>query len=145
MSGYFTSIYAAFVIFILVGLVLMIPWLLYSYWKYGYLSVWASFVTYSFVFYMLAALFLVLFPLPATSDTCSLQSSDAVQYTLDPFSLIRDVMNNSSVVWSQPSTYGRLLTQPVSLHALFNFLLLRSFGVYLRYFFSQRSYWKRAF
>lgn len=145
MSGYFTSIYAAFVIFILVGLVLMIPWLMYSYRKYGYLSVWASIVTYSFVFYMLAALFLVLLPLPATRDTCSLQPSDTVHYTLVPFSFIRDIMSNSSIVWSQPSTYGRLLTQPASIQALFNFLLLMPFGVYLRYFFSQRSYWKKAF
>lgn len=145
MSGYFTSIYASFVIFILVGLVLMIPWLIYCYRKYGYLSVWASIVTYSFVFYMLAALFLVLLPLPATRDTCSLQPSDTVHYTLFPFSFIRDIMSNSSVVWSQPSTYGRLLTQPASIQALFNFLLLMPFGVYLRYFFNQRSYWKRAF
>src|SRR5699024_10399252 len=97
MSGYFTLIYTAFVIFILSGLVLMITCLMYSYRKYGYLSVWASIVTYSFVFYMLAALFLVLLPLPATRDTCSLQPSDTVHYTLVPFSFIRDIMNNSSV------------------------------------------------
>src|SRR5699024_12524470 len=90
MSGYFTSIYAAFVIFSLVGIVLMMPWLMYSYRQYGYLSVWASIVTYSFVFYILAALFLVLLPLPATRDTCSLQPSDTVHYTLVPFSFIRD-------------------------------------------------------
>src|SRR5699024_11700748 len=105
MSGYFTSIYAAFVIFILVGLVLMIPWLMYSYRKYGYLSVWASIVTYSFVFYMLVALFLVLLSLPATSDTCSFQPSVNVHYMLVSFSFIRDIMFNSSVLWSHPSTY----------------------------------------
>src|SRR5699024_12860293 len=124
MSGYFTSIYAAFVIFILVGLVLMIPWLMYSYRKYGYLSVWASIVTYSFVFYMLAALFLVLLSLSATRDMCSLQPSDTVHYTLVPFAFIRDIMCNSSIVWSQHSTYRRLLTQPQSVQVVFNFLLL---------------------
>src|SRR5699024_2339670 len=103
MSGYFTSIYAAFVIFILVGLVLMIPWLMYSYRKYSYLSVWASIVTYSFVFYMLAALFLVLLPLPATRDTCSLQPSDTVHYTLVPFSFIRDIKSKSSILLSHLS------------------------------------------
>src|SRR5699024_10879432 len=145
MSGYFTSIYAAFVIFILVGLVLLFPWLMYSCLIYSYSSVWASIVTYSFVFYMLAALFLVLLPLPATRDTCSLQPSDTVHYTLVPFSFIRDIMSNSSVMWSQPSTYGSLLTQPASIQALFIFLLVMPFGGYLRYFFIQRSYWKRAF
>src|SRR5699024_6230157 len=145
MSGYFTSIYAAFFIFILVGLVLMIPCLIYSYRKYGYLSVWASIVTYSFVFYMLAALFLVLLPLPATRGTCSLQPADTVHYTLVPFSFIKDILSSSSIVWSQPSTYSRLLTQTASIQAVFNFLLLMPFGVYLRYFFNHRSYWKRAF
>src|SRR5699024_1551379 len=115
MSGYFTSIYAAFVIFILVGLVLMIQWLMYSYLKYGYLIRWASIVTSSFVFYIIAALFLVLLPLPSTMDSCSLQSSETVYYTLVPISFIRDIMSNSSVLWSQRSTYSRLLSQPASI------------------------------
>src|SRR5699024_5596775 len=65
--------------------------------------------------------------------------------TLVPFSFIRDIMSNSSIVWSQPSTYGILYPQPASIQSLFNFLLLMPFGVFLRYFVNQRSYWKRAF
>ena len=145
MSEYVIPMYAAFLIFILVGLILIIPWLIYSYRKYGYFSVWESIVAYSFIYYMLTALFLVLLPLPATRDTCSLQPSDTVHYTLVPFNFIKDIISSSTVVWSQPSTYVRLLTQTASLQAIFNFLLLMPFGVYLRYFFNRRRYWKKAF
>src|SRR5699024_10070309 len=124
-----------------------IPWLIYSYRKYGYFSVWESIVAYSFIYYMLSALFLVLLPLSASLDTCSLQLSYTVHYTLFPFNFINDIISISTVVFSHtsPSTYVRLLIQSASLHAIFNFLLLMPFGVYLRYFFNRRRYWKKAF
>lgn len=123
---------------------LIIPWLVYSYRKYGHLSLWASIVAYSFVFYMLSALFLVLLPLPNTRNTCALQSPDTVHYSLVPFNFIWEVIHSRSVVWSQPSTFVRVLTDNVFLQAAFNFLLLLPFGVYLRYFFQHKRYWKKA-
>ncbi|ATP42426.1 VanZ family protein [Solibacillus sp. R5-41] len=93
---------------------------------------------------MLAALFLVLLPLPATRNTCALQSPDTVHYSLVPFYFIWDVIKSSSVVWSQPSTYIQIFKQSAFLQAAFNFILLLPFGVYLRYFFQQKRYWKRA-
>src|SRR5699024_10431968 len=86
---------------ILVGFILIIPWLIYSYRKYGYFSLWESIVAYSFIYYMLTALFLVLLPLPATRDTCSLQPSDTVHYTLVPFNFIKDIISSSFVVFFQ--------------------------------------------
>lgn len=145
MSVYFMPISIAFLTFILLGFFLIIPWLVYNYRKYGHLSLWASIVAYSFVFYMLSALFLVLLPLPDTRNTCALQSPDTVHYTLVPFNFIRDTIHSSSVVWSQPSTYVSLLTQSAFLQAVFNFLLLLPLGVYLRYFFQHKRHWKKAF
>ena len=144
MSIYLFPIKIAFIMFILFGFLLIIPWLIYSYRKYGRISLWASIVAYSFIYYMLAALFLVLLPLPNTRDTCSMQSPDTVHYSLIPFSFIRDIIKSSSVVWSQPATYVSLLKQGAFLQALFNFILLLPFGVYLRYFFYHKRYWKRA-
>ena len=144
MSVYLIPIKIAFILFSAFSFFLIIPWLVYSYRKYGYLSLWASIVAYSFAFYMLTALFLVLLPLPATRNTCALQSPDTVHYTLVPFNFVRDMINSGSVVWSQPSTYVRLLTQSAFLQAVFNFLLLLPLGVYLRYFFQQKRFWKRA-
>ncbi|WP_042150047.1 VanZ family protein [Paucisalibacillus sp. EB02] len=144
MSSYLIPIKIAFIIFSILGFFLILPWLIYSYRKYGYFSLWASIVAYSFIFYMLSALFLVLLPLPDTRDTCSSQLPNTVHYSLVPFYFIWDVINSSSVVWSQPSTYIQIFKQSAFLQATFNFLLLLPFGVYLRYFFKQKRYWKKA-
>ena len=108
MSVYIFPIKIAFITFSLLGFLLVLPWFIYSYRKYGFLSPWASLVTYSFSFYMLAALFLVLLPLPNTRDTCSLQSPGTVHYSLIPFSFISDIIKNSSVVWSEPLCFASL-------------------------------------
>lgn len=145
MSVYVIPIKIAIIIFSLLGFVLILPWLIYSYRKYGYFSLWASIVTYSFTFYMLCALFLVLLPLPDTRDTCSMQSPDTVHYSLIPLRFIWDMVTTSSVVWSKPATYILLFKQSTFWPATFNFLLLLPFGVYMRYFFQEKQYWKKVF
>lgn len=144
MSVYLFPIKIAFIIFCILSFFLIVPWLVYSYRKYGHLSLWASIVAYSFVFYMLSALFLVLLPLPDTRNTCALQAPDTVHYSLIPFHFIWEMIHSRTVVWSQPSTYVRVLSDSVFLQAAFNFLLLLPFGVYLRYFFQHKRYWKQA-
>jgi len=145
MSAYLIPIKTAFIAFSLLGFFLVIPWLVYSYRKYGFLNLWASIVAYSFMFYMLSALFLVLLPLPATRDTCAYQSPDTVYYTLVPFTFVKDTIESSSIVWSNPATYMQIFHQRAFWQAAFNFLLLLPFGVYLRYFWQEKRYWKRAF
>ncbi|PWU68396.1 VanZ family protein [Gracilibacillus dipsosauri] len=144
MSTYIIPIQTAFLIFLLLSIFLTIPWLIYVYRKFGYLSIWASIVAFSFVFYMLSALFLVLLPLPDTRDTCAMQTTDTVHYSLIPFYFIADIIMSSEIVWTQPSTYAHVLKQSAFLQAAFNVLLLLPFGVYLRYFLQKKQYWKRA-
>ncbi|QTD39418.1 VanZ family protein [Sporosarcina sp. Te-1] len=144
MSIYIMPIQTALLIFIVIGFLLTIPWLIYSYRKYGYFSLWASIVVYSFSFYMLSALFLVLLPLPSTRNTCAFHSQDTVYYSLVPFSFIQDIIKSSSVIWSQPSSYTQILNQSAFWQAVFNFLLLLPLGVYLRYWFNEKRYWTRA-
>ncbi len=93
---------------------------------------------------MLSALFLVLLPLPDTRDTCAMQTTDTVHYSLIPFYFIADIIMSSEIVWTQPSTYAHVLKQSAFLQAAFNVLLLLPFGVYLRYFLQKKQYWKRA-
>lgn len=145
MSLYAVPLKTAIIVFIFLSIFLSIPWLFYSYRKYGYLSFWSSIVAFSFIFYMLAALFLVILPLPTTRDTCSIQSPDMVHRQLIPFFFVWDMWKGSSVIWSQPATYPQLFKQGAFLPAAFNFLLLFPLGVYLRYFFQKRHYWKRVF
>ncbi|GKU77452.1 VanZ family protein [Paenibacillus sp. L3-i20] len=144
MLTYVLPIKMAVFVFIFASFFLVIPWLLYSYRKYGFFSVGYSIISFSFIFYMLSALFLVLLPLPETRDTCSFQSANTVYYSLTPFTFVTDVAKNSAVVWSQPATYIGIIKQSAFWQAAFNFLLLLPFGVYIRYFFRDKRYWKHA-
>jgi len=100
---------------------------------------------FSFIFYFLSALCLVLLPFPSTRDTCSLQSPDTVHTNLRLFQFVEDILKDSGVVLSNPSTWLAITKQQAFYQAFFNFLLLIPFGVYLRYFLQERRYWKRAF
>ena len=143
MSEYTTPILTALILFLFLGSLLTLPWLIYTYRKNGFFSWWNFFVTYSFVFYMLCALFLIILPLPATRDTCALQAPGTVHYSLVPFSFVRDI-KDAGIIWSQPSTYVQIFSQLAFLQAVFNFLLLFPLGIYLRYFFQKKYSWLRA-
>lgn len=145
MSTYTHSIFIAFFITIILSFVLFIPWLIYTYRKYGYLSMSKTIIMFSFIFYFLSALCLVLLPFPSTRDTCSLQSADTVHTNLRLFQFVDDVLKDSGVVVTNPSTWLAITKQQAFFQAFFNFLLLMPFGVYLRYFLKERRYWKRAF
>lgn len=98
MSTYTQSIFIAFFITIILSFVLFIPWLIYTYRKYGYLSMSKTIIMFSFIFYFLSALCLVLLPFPSTRDTCSLQSADTVHTNLRLFQFVDDVLKDSGVV-----------------------------------------------
>jgi len=145
MSTYTQSILIAFFITIILSFVLFIPWLIYTYRKYSYLSISKTIIMFSFIFYFLSALCLVLLPFPSTRDTCSLQSPDTVHTNLRLFQFVEDILKDSGVVLTNPSTWLAITKQQAFYQAFFNFLLLMPFGVYLRYFLQERRYWKRAF
>ncbi|GLC90163.1 VanZ family protein [Lysinibacillus piscis] len=145
MSTYAQPIFTALLITILASFILFIPWLIHTYRKYGYLSFSKTIIMWSFIFYFLAALCLVLLPFPETRDTCSLQKPDTVYYNVKPFQFVADVLKDSGIVLNNPTTWLYTIKQPAFFQAFFNFLLLMPFGVYLRYFFKERRYWKRAF
>ena len=144
MSAYTQPIYAAAILFVVVAFAVFIPWLIYTYRRYNYLPVSTTFISFSFIFYFLAALFLVLLPLPEVRNTCSLHKPGTQYYSLMPFQFIVNTFRNSGIVLSQPATYRLLFSQPSFYQAFFNFLLLLPFGVYLRYFFQDKQHWKKA-
>ena len=144
MTAYTQPIYVAAIFFVILAIMLFIPWLIYTYRKYSYLPLSTTLITFSFVFYFLSALFLVLLPLPEIRDTCSLQKPDTQHYSLVPFQFVANTLENSGIFLSLPSTYMQLFKQPSFYQALFNFLLLLPFGVYLRSFFQEKKHWKKA-
>lgn len=145
MSAYTQPIFTAGIVFALMAFVLFIPWVIYTYRKYHFLSFSKMFVAFSFIFYLLAALFLVLLPLPETTNTCALQRADTQFFNMRPFQFVSDILYKSGISLSNPATWMYTLKQPSFYQAFFNFLLLMPLGVYLRYFLKERKFWLRAF
>ncbi|QEL82789.1 VanZ family protein (plasmid) [Bacillus sp. JAS24-2] len=139
MTTYLFPIKTAFIIFPLLALFLLIPFLVFNYRKYGYVNKWRSFILYSLLLYLLNAYFLITLPLPQTYDTCSLQPANTQHMQLVPFYFIQEISSTTAVVLSKPSTYFSLLKESAFLQVAFNALLTIPFGVYLRYYF-RRSF-----
>ncbi|MCM3134304.1 VanZ family protein [Paenibacillus polysaccharolyticus] len=144
MSSYVFPIQTAFIIFVIASMFLLVPWLIYGYRKDGFFS-WSRFaVSFSFIFFLMAAYCLVILPLPATRNNCAGHAANAVYYNLQPFMFVKDIMRETPIIWSQPSTWINMIKGRAFLQVLFNVLLLMPLGVYIRYFWQKRSFWKHA-
>ncbi|TPG67889.1 VanZ family protein [Brevibacillus laterosporus] len=137
MGAYLVPIQTAFFFFLITAFVLTVPYMIFSYRRYGYINKYRVFLLTSFLFYALCAYFLVILPLPSVIDTCSIQSPGTVYYNLQPFSFVQDFVKETSLVWSKPATYLSALRERAFLQAAFNFLLLLPLGVFVRYFFKK--------
>ena len=144
MMAYSMPILTAAIVFGIVAVAIWIPWLIYTYRKYGYLPLSVLVISFSFIFYSLAAFFLVILPLPATRDTCAMQAPNTHHYSLIPFKFTEDTLKGNWLNIKNPSTYVLLFKQPAFYQTFFNFLLLLPLGVYLRYYLVEKAYWWKA-
>ena len=144
MMAYSMPILTAAIVFGIVAVAIWIPWLIYTYRKYGYLPLSVLVISFSFIFYSLAAFFLVILPLPATRDTCAMQAPNTQHYSLIPFKFIEDTLKGNWLDIKNPATYVLLFKQPAFYQTFFNFLLLLPLGVYLRYYLVEKAYWWKA-
>lgn len=122
MSNYINIIKESFFYFPLVAAILTIPYILFSYHRYGSLLSWRIAIVYSFIFYLLTAYFLVILPLPSIESVKNLQTPYC---NLLPFVFIKDILKESGPLYS-----NRALWQ-----FLFNCLMFLPLGSYLRYYF----------
>lgn len=144
MMAYSMPILTAAIVFGIVAVAIWIPWLIYTYRKYGYLPLSVLVISFSFIFYSSAAFFLVILPLPATRDTCAMQAPNTQHYSLIPFKFIEDTLKGNWLDIKNPATYVLLFKQPAFYQTFFNFLLLLPLGVYLRYYLVEKAYWWKA-
>lgn len=144
MSVYSTPILTAAIVFGFIAILIWIPWLIYTYRKYGFLPLSVLVISFSFIFYSLAAFFLVILPLPATRDTCAMQAPNTQHYSLVPFKFIEDTLKGNWLDIRNPATYVLLFKQSAFYQTFFNFLLLLPLGVYLRYYLVEKAYWWKA-
>lgn len=109
-----------------------------QYRKYGSFLKWRAVVIYSFVFYLLAAYFLIILPLPSRESVAQLTTQ---RYNLIPFTALREFINTTVFSPLHPSTWLTAMKQPGFIQPVFNIVLTIPFGVYLRYYF-KRPWWQ---
>ncbi|MDT3394762.1 MAG: VanZ family protein [Bacillota bacterium] len=129
---YVSNIITAAIAFPFVAIILTVPLLVYHYHRYGSLTILRSVILYSFMFYLVAAYCLIILPLPPRSVVAHLTTP---RYNLVPFTFVREFINSTHFVWTEPSSYLATLKQAATIQPLFNIFLTVPFGIYLRYFF----------
>ncbi len=134
MSSYLLPIKTAIIAFIILAWIVTIPYLIYKYRKQGSLPFFQAVIESSFVFYMMAAFFLTLLPLPSHEFVDALTTP---RTQLMPFAFIGDFLKHTKLVLSDSSTYIPALKQGVVIQPLFNIIMTIPFGVYLRYYFKK--------
>ncbi|MDP3178537.1 MAG: VanZ family protein [Spirochaetaceae bacterium] len=124
---------AATAVFPAIAALSVLPFALIHYRKYGRVHPWRAFVAYSFAYYALAAIFLVLLPLPDLAEIGGRSEWESLYGRLrvprlDPLGFLRDITGTSDPTWK-----ARAILQ-----ASFNFLLLFPFGAYISYLFKKK-------
>jgi glycopeptide antibiotics resistance protein len=132
VNAYLIPLSTAAVVFPLIALALTIPYALYSYHRYGSISILRSLVLFSFVFYLQCAYYLVILPLP---DPAEVATRTGAYYQLIPCYFVYDAVTHASLDPTTLSGWFSFLKSPYILEPVFNMLLTLPFGVYLSYYF----------
>ncbi|MCI2032471.1 MAG: VanZ family protein [Lactobacillus sp.] len=134
MSAYLYPVKMAVLTFPILALVLTLPFLIIQYRRYGSFIFWRGLVIYSFVFYLLAAYFLIILPLPSRAAVAVLTTP---KYNLVPLTALREFVNTTVFSPLHPGTWLAAMKQPGFIQPVFNIVLTIPFGVYLRYYFKR--------
>lgn len=135
MSNFIYDIQLGFLAFPLVALLLAMPYALYQYRRFGAISIWKTFVVFTFILYCLCAVSLIVFPLPKDPNHIV-----AIAQTpqLQPFHFVEQIQETTDFSWSDRSTWGPTLKARAAYEAYFNVLLTVPLGAYLCYLFRCR-------
>lgn len=135
MGTYINNVYAAVLLFPFLSALLSVPYAIYQYRSYGSISLWKTFLVFSFFFYLMCAYFMVILPLPADR---SIVVPGAQHPQLVPFHFMRAILAGEPLNPASPASWLAFLRRPDVYTVYFNVLLTVPFGVYLRYLFHRR-------
>ncbi|WP_339315510.1 VanZ family protein [Paenibacillus sp. FSL R10-2734] len=121
--------------FPIAALIFTLPFLIVQYRRHGYIHKLRALILYLLLLYLMNAYFLVLLPLPATRHNLA-PSGTILQ--LIPLQFIQDIVDGSTIIPDQISTYWSLLREPAFLQVIFNIALTVPFGMFLGYYFRTR-------
>lgn len=135
MRNFAYDIQLGFLAFPLVALLLALPYALYQYRRFGAISVWKTFVVFTFILYCLCVVSLIVFPLPKDpSQIVEIAQTPQLQ----PFHFVEQIRETTDFSWADRSTWGPTLKARAAYEAYFNVLLTVPLGAYLCYLFRCR-------
>ena len=129
---YINTIMQAVYICPIVALCIAGIYLSIQYRTYGSVSLFRTFILYTFLLYCMAAYFLVIFPLPDPAEVAT-RTTPYVQ--LIPFNVVKVFFEDSGFKLTSIGTYITALKSREFLQPAFNCLLTVPLGCYLRYYF----------
>lgn len=132
---YVISIRTAVIAFPVVLIILLIPFLIWQYRKYGAISPWRFLVTFAFVFYLISAYFLIILPLPSKEQVAHLAALHYPKYNLDPLMIFKEFIQSNPVMVHGFSAWKAGISDGTFIQPLFNLLLMLPLGFFLRYYF----------
>lgn len=135
------NIYAikmSIIVFPIVAAIILLPYLIFQYRKYGSVVLFKAIVTYAFIYYLITALFLVMLPLYSRTFVSNMKTP---YYDLEVFGFMRRLSERNLLNISTKSDIFRLVSNSIFLEAFFNVMLTVPLGVFLRYYF-KRQWWE---
>lgn len=135
MSNFIYDIQLGFLAFPLVAIIWAMPYALYQYRRFGAISVWKTFVVFTFILYCLCAVSLIVFPLPKDpSHIVEIAQTPQLQ----PFHVLEQIRETTDFNLADRSTWGPTLKAQAVYEAIFNVMLTMPLGAYLCYLFHCR-------
>lgn len=117
---------------LLILLLSAVPYAIYNYRKRGQVPMKRTLIGYSFIWYLVAAYFLVILPLPSRE---AVEALNTPHYNLELFIFVEHFLRYSGINFSDVSTYPSAFLQPTAYTVYFNLFLTVPLGVYLRKYF----------
>lgn len=127
LSQYSVPIVTGLLFLFAIAWVIWLPYMIYSYRRYGFVSMYRFVVFFAVIYYFLVAFFLVILPLPEPG------SYVPVQPQFIPFEFVLDIIREQDGFSVQA-----ILTNPAIWVTVFNVLLLLPLGFFGKYYFHKR-------
>lgn len=138
MSSYAHVAFAGFATFPLLAFLMLVPYMVYEYRRYGSIPAWKSFVVFSLVLYGICAYYMVILPLPANREA---YVAYAATPNLVPFEFVGEFAEAAAEVGlslAAPGTWLEFLSSREVFLTLFNVLLTFPVGFYAHYLLGAR-------
>ena len=132
MEKYLGPILTATVYFPLLAAVLTLPYMIYSYRKYGSVLMMRVVVMYAFIYYLLCVYCLAILPFPKEGTVVTQRT----RINLIPFNYVPEVIASGvTFSWDDPRSWLTAIYSSGLYEPLCNVLMFMPLGVFLRYYF----------